>query len=84
MRRREILKILLSVLVAIFIMVAAAALLLAGFSEQRPGEAGERRRSGSPGKRTERGAYRGGDRDAFSHASPDGDADPGSHAGGRF
>ena len=31
MRRKEILKILLSVLVAIFIMVGAAALLLAGF-----------------------------------------------------
>lgn len=40
MRRREILKILLSVLVAVFIMVSAAALLLAGFrkSEQEQQE----------------------------------------------
>ena len=70
MRRREILKILLSVLIAIFIMVAAAALLLAGFrkSADKASYSGSySRRNGSSFSKPDSKTY--GYADSYSYSS---------------
>lgn len=86
MRRKEILKILLSVLIAIFIMVGAAALLLAGFRRSAEEEQKKTGRDVCSGKRTYRSSHRRcvGDSLAQPYAAAHGDADSYSHNRGRL
>ena len=81
-RKREILKILLCVLTAVFIMVSAAALLLVGLRTSAQKEQKKTGGAGSTGKQAYRCPYPCGIRNAFSHTETHGNAYTDSDSGG--